>query len=109
VGVPIYQHTPARCPFGHHLVPPYVQFGWAPCGCPAAVDRAESGRGAQGHLTVWCIVCEEDGGRKTRYYEPAHTGEDVRVPGARIKREGPGNWVTVPIGPDSGPPRAPRG
>lgn len=106
MGVPIYQHKPDRCPAGHYLVPPNVLLSWEPCDCPAALAEDNVSRG---HRMILCIPCEEDDGRKTRYYEPPHSGDDVRVPRAWIRREGPGNWVSAPIPPERPEPQpAPR-
>ena len=65
-----------------------------PCGC----SGAKEGRTGNGHLWMLCLACEDNGqGRKTFYYEPAHFGAEDRLPGAVMRRDGPGGWVSVPV------------
>ena len=46
------------------------------------------------HLGLFTLTVAEDGGRgrKTFYYEPAHFDRRDYMPGAVIRRDGPGSW-----------------
>jgi len=74
--------------------PRLIVAGFMPCGC----SGAKEGRNGNGHLWMLCLACEDNGqGRKTFYYEPAHFGAEDRLPGAVMRRDGPGGWVSVPV------------
>jgi hypothetical protein len=90
--VPLFEREPARCPYGHPWGPRLTVAGYLPCGC----DEALAGAGSRGHLWILCLACEDDG-RKTFYYEPSHFGDEDKVPGAVMRRDGPGGWVSVPV------------
>jgi hypothetical protein len=72
MSVPLFEHRPARCPFGHSLARGKPQrVGWKPCICGPAREGAARGRG-MGHLWVWCGACHEERRRETVFYEPPH-------------------------------------
>jgi hypothetical protein len=71
MSVPLFEHRPVRCPFGHSLARGKPQrIGWKPCICGPAREAAARGRG-MGHLWVWCGACHEES-RDTVFYEPPH-------------------------------------
>jgi hypothetical protein len=81
--VPLFEHRPERCPFGHSLAPGMPQLvGWKPCQCAPALEAAEEGRG-MGHLWVKCMACGKDG-RELVFYEPPHD----------IGHSAPGPWLS---------------
>ncbi len=72
--VPLFEHRPTRCPFGHSLARGMPQqAGWMPCICAPAREAAEHRRG-MGHLWVVCDTCHAEH-RHTTFYEPPH---DIR-------------------------------
>ncbi len=79
--VPLFEHKPQRCPFGHPLWPGQARVGWKPCICTAAQEGAERGRG-MGHLLVTCQACHAQR-RDATFYEPPH---DIRC-----REAGPGS------------------
>ena len=72
--VPLFDHRPERCPFGHSLARGMPQrVGWKPCICTPAREASERGLGMR-HLWVSRDTCH--GGRRyTTFYEPPH---DIR-------------------------------
>jgi hypothetical protein len=69
--VPLFDHRPERCPFGHPLKQGMPQrVGWMPCMCTAAREAVERGRG-MGHLWVLCEACHGEQW-STTFYEPPH-------------------------------------
>jgi hypothetical protein len=85
--VPLFEHKPERCPFGHSLAPGTPQkISWLPCICEPAREAAERGRG-MGHMTVWCGTCSAEDHRDATYYEPPH----------QVSHNRPlSGWVTKP-------------
>jgi hypothetical protein len=75
--VPLFDHEPEVCPFGHVLGPGRVQIGWSPCACQAAQEAAARGRGL-GHLRLHCLGCDAEG-RTATYYEPPHDTREWHV------------------------------
>ena len=71
--VPLFEHKPQHCPFGHPLWPGQARVGWKPCICTPAQEGAERGRGL-GHLLVTCQACHAQR-RDATFYEPPH---DIR-------------------------------
>ena len=84
--VPLFEHKPQRCPFGHSLWPGQARVGWKPCICTAAQEGAERGRG-MGHLLVTCQACHAQR-RDATFYEPPH---DISCHQA-------GPWLCLPAG-----------
>ena len=77
VGVPLLEHEPQQCPYGHTLGPGQVGISWQPCVCAAAQEAAARGRG-MGHHRIDCRQCESRG-RLVTFYEPPHDGEAWHV------------------------------
>jgi len=85
--VPLFEHRPERCPFGHALTQGMPQLiGWMPCMCGPAREAVERGRG-MGHLWVSCDTCYREHW-STTFYEPPH---DIRH-----QRAGPPEGSAVP-------------
>jgi hypothetical protein len=70
--VPLFDHKPESCPYGHSFTPGQPQkISWMPCICGPAREAAAGGRG-MGHRTLWCERCSIEDRRDTTFYEPPH-------------------------------------